>query len=957
MTVMPRRDAWPLPLIALAERDPRRAGRVALQTAPLADRTGPELLALGWALLRWERLPEAQAALEAASSRLEEETSPQALHCARALLMLRQVRGAGEGLQSDWERHAERCERAGNPAELARARCEQIAHLNLLGRSAEAWTLVQHTRTLVERYGDAADLARHRHVAGVAASGCGDLATSEALLTSTLGAFRHLGRPADVARAHFERAWLLIRRENLDAAERDLDDALAIYRRLELPYRVALCQRDRGSIAILRGDYGRAIAQFVHAREHFTALGRADLANACDFNLGAVAQMCGLHELALAAYRQAQQCYAALDDQAHAVMAGRNEALVLCDLGRADKALRLIVQLTPQARALGDQLEHAELLTARGRALRALGQVAEANDAFHQAHDQFLALGNAPAAGECRLELGWLALERGELECSDEHLRAAAPALENRPDHGWRVCYGLGRLAESRGDARQALEHYAAAVALVAQLRRRLASEHASSRLFGFARQLHLDATRLATAVGDASTLLFLAEQQRGLALARHTHSTGSSAHTDASSRVTHALAALRTQLRGEPAPAELNAAIEAYVAALLQRRHQVNEADLFPTSFDLDWVRAVLSERHGTDWTLLAPVFTDDRLLLVCLSTDQISMEPQALDPELQRLLERACQPRYRMEVFRDLARLREPARPPWLDLTRLGEHLLPAQIQARLSPEHRLLVVPVGPLHTLPWAALRLDGAWLCERAVVEVLPGLAFAPTEPLRIQEREALLVACDTFGDRAPALPGALASLTLAAEHWRGPTTRLGGANATCAALEELNTIGALNRYGLIHIAAHAQLGDADGLLAHVKLADRDLLVDEVLQLSLDRPLVVLAACEGGAGVVLPGDEVLGLSRALIAAGASSVLASLWPVYDRGVLALLDPFYAALAAGADAAEALARAQRTLACAEQHDDVGALLATPLVWGGFTVTSGGGRHLRTAASEDRA
>jgi CHAT domain-containing protein len=117
------------------------------------------------------------------------------------------------------------------------------------------------------------------------------------------------------------------------------------------------------------------------------------------------------------------------------------------------------------------------------------------------------------------------------------------------------------------------------------------------------------------------------------------------------------------------------------------------------------------------------------------------------------------------------------------------------------------------------------------------------------------------------------------------------------------------------------------------------------LTGEVLGLNLDRPLVILAACEGGAGAVLPGDEVLGLSRALIAAGAGAVLASLWPVYDRGVLALLAPFYTALAAGADAADALAQAQRTLILADQHGAVGALLATPLVWGGFTITSSGG------------
>jgi tetratricopeptide (TPR) repeat protein len=948
------RERYAARLIALAERHPRRAGRFAMAAMVVPDLTGSELLALGWALLRWERLPEAQTTLEAAAARLSRAANAQTLHCARACLMLRQLRGEGAALQADWVRHVGQCARAGDLAELARARCEQIAHLNLLGRFEEARALAQQSLALVEQHGGSPELARHRHVAGVAASGCGDFATADTLLSSARAAFARLRHPADVARAHFERAWLHVRREKLDAARRDLEAALAIYQRLDLPFRVALCQRDLGSVAIHRGDYGRAIAQFVHARERFAAIGRADLANACDFNLGAVAHLCGLHDLALVAYRLAQQRYTALDDHAHALMAARNEALVLCALGRADEALRLVAQLAAQSQTLGDQLEHAELLSVRARAIRVLGDVTEASATFHEALAQFTALGNGPAAGECRIELGWLALEHGQLEAAEQHFRAAEQALTEQPPYVWRVYYGLGRVAEACGHTREALEHYAAAVALVAQLRRRLASEHASSRLFALARQLHLDATRLAATLDDAGMLLVLAEQQRGLALARYAQSLGRSPHSAAAASETQALDALRARLAGSQAAADLNAALETYVAALLQSRHHLDEADVAPTTLDLDQLRAALNQRYGTGWSLLAPVFADDLLLLVCLTPDCLWVERQPHDAELRRLLERACEPSYRMEVYRDLARLRDPGRQPWLNLTLLGERLLPARIRERLAPEHRLLILPSGPLHSLAWAALRLASAWLCERALVEVLPGLSFVPMHSPRTQKCDALLIGCDTFGARAAALPGALTSLALVAERWRGPITQLAGAEATCTAINELSHTGALCRYGLIHIAAHAQLGAADGLLAHIKLADRDLLLDEVLRLSFDQPLVVLAACEGGAGAVLPGDEVLGLSRALIAAGASAVLASLWPVYDRSVLALLAPFYTALAAGADAAEALAHAQRTLIRSNQHDAVGALLATPLVWGGFSVTSGGGTQAIRDASE---
>jgi CHAT domain-containing protein len=201
----------------------------------------------------------------------------------------------------------------------------------------------------------------------------------------------------------------------------------------------------------------------------------------------------------------------------------------------------------------------------------------------------------------------------------------------------------------------------------------------------------------------------------------------------------------------------------------------------------------------------------------------------------------------------------------------------------------------------------------------------------------------LLIGCERFGDRAAPLPGAVASLDLAARHWPGPADRLVGPAASRDALLGLSRSGALQRYRLVHIASHAQLGPSDGLLAHIKLSDDDLLLDEVLQLQLRADLVVLAACEGGASDALPGEEVQGLAQALIGAGARAVLASFWPIYDAGTLALLDLFYAALAHGDDAALALARAQRALIAADPGDDQGVPLPTPFIWGGFAVTAG--------------
>lgn len=127
------------------------------------------------------------------------------------------------------------------------------------------------------------------------------------------------------------------------------------------------------------------------------------------------------------------------------------------------------------------------------------------------------------------------------------------------------------------------------------------------------------------------------------------------------------------------------------------------------------------------------------------------------------------------------------------------------------------------------------------------------------------------------------------------------------------------------------------------MLAHLKLADDDLLVDEVAQLRLGGALVVLAACEGALGETLPGDELVSLGWAFLAAGARDVVASLWQLFDLMILPMLEPLYAALGEGGDAPAALAAAQRACIRAgreQPHEPLGS----PYVWASLCATGAG-------------
>jgi CHAT domain-containing protein len=119
----------------------------------------------------------------------------------------------------------------------------------------------------------------------------------------------------------------------------------------------------------------------------------------------------------------------------------------------------------------------------------------------------------------------------------------------------------------------------------------------------------------------------------------------------------------------------------------------------------------------------------------------------------------------------------------------------------------------------------------------------------------------------------------------------------------------------------LHLACHGTFNPDAPLASGLLLADGKLDAMTILQeLRLRADLVVLSACDTGQAVVLRGDELMGLARAILYAGARSVLVSLWPVDDLATALLMDAFYRARAilppGAGSTAEALRQAQLAL-----------------------------------------
>ncbi|WP_410608300.1 CHAT domain-containing protein [Amycolatopsis sp. lyj-109] len=231
-------------------------------------------------------------------------------------------------------------------------------------------------------------------------------------------------------------------------------------------------------------------------------------------------------------------------------------------------------------------------------------------------------------------------------------------------------------------------------------------------------------------------------------------------------------------------------------------------------------------------------------------------------------------------------------------------------------------LFIAPAGALMRLPFAVLPWEGSVLGAGFPIVVTPSASAleAPTAPF-VDAGPVVVVgdpadmAIDLVPGRPPVpldpLPGARLEATCVARLYPGAELLL-GPDATEDRIRPL-----LSRAPVAHLATHgvldtdSPLGSAVLLAAGAALTTADLVGER-----LGHGLVVMSACHTGEGNVLRGDELLGLSRALFAAGARSAVVTLWAVDDRSAALLMTEFHRRLRAGDTEPQALRAASNYL-----------------------------------------
>jgi CHAT domain-containing protein len=209
-----------------------------------------------------------------------------------------------------------------------------------------------------------------------------------------------------------------------------------------------------------------------------------------------------------------------------------------------------------------------------------------------------------------------------------------------------------------------------------------------------------------------------------------------------------------------------------------------------------------------------------------------------------------------------------------------------------AYISHARRLVIIPCGALHALPFAMLDDGDQPLIERYEIQVAPSasIACAPLRAHRAPSQRAVVVA---FADSAAPL---IEEEALRVAH-RYSTTPHVGNNA-----RREHVRSAVANAQIVHLACHGRFVPSLPAASGLRLADGWLPIREIVDLEIDAELVFLSGCETGRHAVDAGEELAGLARAFHAAGARQLVTTLWSVRDAAALRVADAFHEHFSAG-------------------------------------------------------
>lgn len=838
------------------------------------------------------------------------------------------------------------------------------------GRSAEAVTAFDEARTRFAEAGDARHAAETQVPKVVALSMLGRHDEALACAMQALEGFAVVGDERSAGKLEINVGTMLSRRDRHAEAAAQYRRAAVRFARIGDVEHSVMADIGLANALTWLHEFDEALRVNARARMRARSRGLTVLLGLAHGAIGRIELLRGQHPAALHELAAASRLLAdagAAPQRCIDAETALADAYLLVNL--LPEAVALYDRLIAQADAIDAPVEGAWATLQRARALERLGRLDDALQGLAEARARFAALDNTPSVVLAELATASVQLRSGDLAAASAAARAAK-VLEDRGMTAWRLeavtlvadaaaaggqhaeaerhyrrlldegCglatielaaqRGLGALAARRGDAEAARRHLEAALDAVEQARAALPGDAFRTAYAAEGERAHDLLVDTEARAGRAAAPRFEAIERgrsRAFALALREGGRALGAAAQAERMRLQWLRSRRGEALGEgdaAAVQRLEEQIRAAEAGMLEADRRDRLAEARPPAHRSPLPRAgEVQAALAPDQAMLAYHRIGERLHAVVLTPRSARAFELAI-PGFDRHLEGL---RFQLESQRFGAAALRAHGPALTRRARVHLETLHAQVWAPLADAldgtERVVVLPHRALHYLPFCALHDGQQALVERHELTIAASAsAWLAAREGPAPRLERALVA----GFGGPTLPQVALEVDAVAEAFGPQAVRLLGSEATHAALRE-GVAGA----DVVHIACHGHFRADNPMFSALELADGPLSLHEAQALPLSAALVALSACETGVSRVAPGDELVGLVRAFLTAGARSVLASAWPVADESTASLMRGFYRLLQHGARPAAALRSVQRERARGGEH---------PFHWAAFSL-----------------
>lgn len=824
-----------------------------------------------------------------------------------------------------YDRAVSSFEQVSDSLEIARTLSSSILALNLLGEYERAVSAANRARKIFTEQSATQRLARldinlanvfHRQDRFAEALACYERAYQELLPRKDA---------EGIAVALHNMAVCLISLNDFQRALETHEKAREVCRQAGMDLLVRQADYNIAWLHYLHGDYGRALELLHETRAACRTSGDAYHSALCDLDQSEI--------------------YLELNLPSEAAEMAEHGLRQFQELGMGYEAAKCMTNLALSANRRGDFARATELLTTAREAFRR-----EQNQVWPSLIDLYQALvlykkGQFPAARQlcataleffhsspladkaivCHVLHARLCLAMGNVQEAEAECRAALRRLEEieNPVLSYQVRLVQAQICETQRQTAEAFAYYRAAREMLERLRNSLPVEELKiafmkSRMEVYEALVRLCLAKPAGDGGNSEIFEYIEQAKSRILIELITgHVSPTVLPCEEESESLNRIRNLREELnwyyrrigveecrREEILPGRIDRLMadvrerERELQALCRELppRQAERAGLPTPPITLEEVQEALPP----DTTLVEYFRVEGRLLAAVIDRQRMNVVPLAAVADVQRLL--------RMLEFQ-LSKFRLGA-----EYVQLFSECLRSATLAHLNELHRAVLAPLRPyikarhlvivpheeLHYLPFHALfngehyAID-TWTISYAasasmyVRQVAPnGCASGPALVLGLPDDRTPFINSEVEAV-AGSLPGCSVFL---------------GSEATA---EVLRQKGASSR--IVHIATHGQFRRDNPMFSSIYLADAYVAVYDLYSYRLPVEILTLSGCGTGLNQVAAGDELLGLARGLLYAGARSLLLSLWDVNDSATAELMGCFYARWRDGSDKPTAL------------------------------------------------